>query len=188
MSAYMRVARRDVRSVRVGDLRWLEAIRARSRQLQAAARAVEPGVLRALDEEAARPGRLRSIASDLLEQALHFLDEVAATSGVVDQRQRRKNQTFETAIRDAVRDRVGPGDLAALARAELCKQRGKLERSSVMDSVLISECASAISQVRVMAEALEKLAADAAQSSEGSRSADGHHLPSHEIRTVRLHS
>jgi hypothetical protein len=137
-------------------------IRATAQQLRKVACAAEPGVLETLQAEE-HPDRLRSIALDLLDCTLHFLNQVVWICGVSGRKKRRYNQTFEAALRRAVRQRVSLGDLAKFAHVELCGQRAKLQSSSLSRSVLILECANAISAVRVTAVALDTVASRAGQ-------------------------
>ena len=129
------------------------------------ARTVEPGVLQELHEDAP-PDRLRSIASALLDHTLDFLDEVVSIAGQSGKPKRRSHRTFETAMRSAVRDQLHLGSLAAFARAELRRQRKRIESTSMARSVLILECANAISQVLTTAAALESAATDGATSAD----------------------
>jgi hypothetical protein len=134
-----------------------QVIRASAQQLRTAARTMEPGVLSTLHEEE-DPTRLRSIATHLLDCTLEFLNEIVSVWGVSGQKKRRYNQTFEAAVRAAVRRRLPIGDLAEFVRTELGSQRARLDSSSVARCVLILDCANAISGVRTTAAALEAIA------------------------------
>jgi hypothetical protein len=103
---------------RVNDDGSLQALKLSAERLRKAAHALEPGVLEALDE-LEHPSRFRAIAADLLDQMLYFLDELVFSWGASGPRPLRHNQTYEAALRHAIRHRRDVGDLAELARTEL---------------------------------------------------------------------